>query len=316
MPETLVKANPGHEFPPKGGHVSVLGKLFSKKTALDQAPPAQSLRRIFGHQIVYDDATRASRDPGFEPLENANSEQPGWFEYWPIRTYLHTTPLDESALYGFVSPGFFEKTRLSAAEVHRFIQSSEDVDVYSFSPFPCNRATFLNIFEHMEFYFGGIRGHAANFFAQFDPPVDLVRMVNPSGNLIFANFFFAKPKFWREWLRICDQLHEDTKDGQHYLNSKCNYGREDGLVKIVEAKVFVMECVASYLLGSSSRFSSTSYPPRLLPVGRGFPPLRFEIGLLDELKCQYLKTGDSKFLEQYRLEQRRVIATVWPGHEF
>jgi hypothetical protein len=44
--------------------------------------------------------------------------------------------------------------------------------------------------------------------------------------------------------------------------------------------------------------------------------LRFEIGLLDELKCQYLQTGDSKFLAQYRLEQQRVIATVWPGHEF
>lgn len=295
--------------------MSVLAKLFRKNKIADLPPPATTPRRISGYQIVYDEVTRKQRDPGFEPLENADSEQPGWFEYWPIRTYLHTTPLDESTLYGFVSPGFFEKTRLSAAEVDRFIQSSDDADVYSFSPFPCNGASFLNIFESMDFYFRGIQGHAADFFSQFDPAVDLRQMVNHSGNVIFCNFFFAKPKFWREWLRICDQLHEDTKDGQHYLNSKCPYGREDGNVKIVEAKVFVMECVASYLLASSNRFSNINYPTRLMPVGRGFPPLRFELGLLDELKRQYLQTGESKFLEQYRLEQKRVIATVWPGRE-
>ena len=295
--------------------MSVLAKLFSKKNMPDSPPPAKSLRPVHGYQIVYDDATRASRDPGFEPLENANSEQPGWFEYWPIRTYLHTTPLDESALYGFVSPGFFEKTRLSAAEVRRFIQSSEDADVYSFSPFPCHGASFLNIFEHMAFFFRGIQGHSADFFAQFDATVDLRQMVNHSGNMIFSNFFFAKPKFWREWLRICDQLHEDTKDGRHYLNSTCNYGNDNGLVKIVEIKVFVMECVASYLLASSNRFSSIRHPTHLQPVARPFVPLRLEIGLLDELKRQWLQTGESKFLEQYRLEQKRVIATAWPGRE-
>jgi hypothetical protein len=293
--------------------VSVLAKLFSKKKP--SGPPETSPRLVRGYQIVYDEFTRQQRDPGFEPLDNANSEQPGWFEYWPIRTYLHTMPLDESTLYAFVSPGFFEKTRLSAAEVHRFIQSSEDADVYSLSPFPCNRASFLNIFEHMEFYFQGIRGHAADFFAQFDPPVDLREMVNHSGNFILCNYFFAKPKFWREWLRICDQLHEDTKDGRHYLNSMCPYRRDDGNAKDVEAKVFVMECVASYLLASSNRFSSISYPSRLMPVGPGFPPLRFEMGLMDELKCRYLQTGDSKLLDQYRLEQKRVISTVWPGRE-
>lgn len=295
--------------------MSLFASLFKKKESPNPPLPAKNSRLVRGYQIVYDEITREQRDSGFEPLENTNSEQPGWFEYWPIRTYLHSTPLDESTLYGFVSPRFFEKTRLSAAEVHRYIQASEDADVYSFSPYPCNGATFLSVFESMEFYFRGIRDHAGDFFAQFDSKIDLRQMVNHSGNAIFCNFFFAKPKFWREWLRICDQLHEDTKDGQHYLNSECPYVREDGNGKTVEAKVFVMECVASYLLASSNRFSSINYPPYLLPVGRGFPPLRAQLGLLDGLKRQYLKTGESRFLEQYRDEQKRVISTVWPGRE-
>jgi len=293
--------------------VSVFAKLFKKKEIPDSLPSAKNARLVRGYQIVYDGATRAEKDPGFEPMENANSDRPDWFEYWPIRNYLHTMPLDESALYGFVSPRFHEKTGLSAAEVSRFIQSSEDADVYSFSPFPCHGASFLNVFEHMDFFFNGFVDHVAGFFAKFDPALDLRQLVNHSDNAIFSNFFFAKPAFWREWSRICDQLHEDTKDGQHFLNSECTYTKGDGSTKIVQAKVFAMECVASYLLARSRKFSSIGYPLRLMPVSRAFETLRLETSLLDELKRQWLKTGEAKFLEQYRLEQKRVIAVGWPG---
>lgn len=296
--------------------MSVLGKLFGKKKLPHSSPQARSPRRISGHQIVYDDSTRGERDPGFSPLENANSEEPDWYEYWPIRTYLHSTPLDESTWYGFVSPRFYEKTGLSAAEVYRFInQSPEDADVYAFSPFPCHGTSFLNVFEHMDFFFQGFAEHAENFFAQFDPALDTRTLVNHSDSAIFSNFFFAKSKFWSEWLRICDQLYEDTRDGRHVLNSKCSYAKADGSQKILPAKVFAMECVASYLLASSSRFSCISYPLGLMPLSRAHENLRSEGVRLDELKRQWLATGQPKFLEQYRIEQKHVIAAAWPGQE-
>jgi hypothetical protein len=141
-------------------------------------------------------------------------------------------------------------------------------------------------------------------------------LVNHSDNAIFSNFFFAKPRFWREWSRICDQLHEDTKGGQHFLDSECTYTKGDGGTKILQAKVFAMECVASYLLASSRKFSSISYPLRLMPLSNAFVNLRLETSLLDELKRQWLKTSDPKFLEQYRIEQKRVIAVAWPGRDF
>lgn len=292
--------------------MSILSKLFSKKKPPDSPPWAVSQRCVSGHQIVYDDATRAERDTGFAPLENANSEQPDWYEYWPIRTYLHNTSLDESTWYGFVSPLFFEKTGLTAAEVERFIQVSEDADVYSFSPFPGHGASFLNVFEHMDFFYQGFMEHAGNFFARFDPALDVRALVNHSGNAIFSNFFFARPKFWREWLRVCDQLHEDTRDGTHVLNSKCSYMKADGVRKILPAKVFAMECVASYLLAGSNKFSSISYPLRLMPLSKVDANLRLEVSLLDGLKRQWLASGDTKILDHYRREQKRVIATEWP----
>lgn len=296
--------------------LSILAKFFRKNATPNTPPPVEIRPRVRAYQIVYDDVTRAERDPGFEPLENVNCERPDWFEYWPIRTYLHTMPLDESTLYGFVSPRFHEKTKRTSADVNHFIQTSQDADVYSLSPFPCHCAAFLNVFEHTDFFFGGFVDHVADFFAQFDPNVDLHKLVNHSDNTIFSNFFFAKPKFWREWLRICDKLHKDTKDGQHFLNSKCNYFKSDGSIKVVEAKVFAMECVASYLLARSDQFSSISYPSRLMPVTSAYGKLRHDISQLDELKRQWLKTGEVKFLEQYRVEQKRVIPAAWPHWQF
>ncbi|OOG43043.1 hypothetical protein B0B52_10400 [Polaromonas sp. A23] len=270
---------------------------------------------IKAYQIVHDDITREQRDPGFEPLENSNSTEPDWYEYWPIRNYLHTMPLDESTLYGFVSPRFKEKTGLSADKVRRFIQSSEDADVYIFSPFPLHGTSFLNVVEHMDFFFRGFMEHGGNFFRQFDQTLDVRNMVNNSSNTVFSNFFFAKPVFWREWLRICDQLFEETKDARHPLNSKCSYAKDNGDLKILPVKVFVVECVASYVLATSKRFSSISYPFQSMPSSDAHSSLAHENARLDDLKRQWEKTRQPQILRQYRLEQNRVIGLAWPGQE-
>ena len=287
---------------------------FFKKKASNLHSLAVPTRLIRIYQIVYNDITRKQRDPGFEPLENANSEEPNWYEYWPIRKFLHTVPLDESTLYGFFSPSFHEKTRLSADNIIRFIKSSADADVYAFSPFPCHGASFLNVFEHKDFFFRGFIEHGTEFFERLDRTIDVRNMINHSGNTIFSNFFCAKPRFWREWLRICDQLYEETKD-IHILNSECTYTKTDGTTKILPAKVFAMECVASYLLARSKQFSCISFPSNLMPVSRGYLNLRSDITLLDDLKRGWQDTGRPELIDQYRLEQRRVLAMAWPGRE-
>lgn len=289
--------------------------IFNRKEPSPGGPvTAKPPRPVKGYQITYNDTTLRQRDPGFEPLDNANSREPDWYEYWPIRGYLNTTPLDESAVYGFVSPLFGEKTGLSAKHVAAFIDASDDADVYAFSPFPSHGASFLNVFEHSDFFLPGFTSNANEFFRQFDPSIDLHHLVNHSGNTIFSNYFFAKPRFWREWLAVCDRLYEETQNTpHHYFNLVCDYAKEDGGVKAVPVKVFVAECVASYLLAARpTEFSCVSYPLQHMPLSRDHSHLRRETLVMDKLKREWQETGKPEILEQYRAEQKTMIAKAWP----
>jgi hypothetical protein len=304
-----------HPTPASKAPMNFLSAIFNRKQPEQAKPaaPAAQPRLVKGYQIVYDDITRQKRDPGFEPLDNANSSEPAWYEYWPIRTYLNTAPLDESAVYGFVSPLFGAKTGLSAQNVTAFIQSSEDADVYAFSPFPSHGAAFLNVFEHSDFFIPGFTAHAAEFFRQFDPAIELPHLINHSGTTIYSNYFFAKPRFWRQWLAICGRLYQETQSApQHYFNLVCDYAKEDGGVKTVPVKVFVAECVASYLLGRSTEFSCVSFPIQHMPMSNDHRHLRAETLLLDTLKREWQKTGRPEVLAHYRTEQKNMIAKAWP----
>jgi len=287
--------------------------IFSRKEP-PAPPPARQHRLVKAYQITYDSATSRQRDAGFEPLDNANSSEPDWYEYWPIRGYLNTASLDESAVYGFVSPLFGEKTGLSAKHVEAFIQSSQEADVYAFSPFPSHGASFLNVFEHSDFFLPGFTSHADAFFRQFDPGIDLHHLVNHAGNTIFSNYFFAKPRFWRQWLAVCDRLYEETQNApQHYFNLVCDYAKEDGGVKAVPVKVFVAECVASYLLATRpGEFSCVSYPLQYMPMSRDHSHLRPETLAMDKLKREWQETGKQEILAQYRMAQKQMIAKAWP----
>lgn len=295
--------------------MSLLGRLFAKSTPTGSPSLVRQPSPVKGYQIVYDDASRSQLDPGFEALENHGSARPDWFEYWPIRNYLRTATLDESTLYGFVSPQFYEKTRLSAAKVHHFIHLSEDADVYTFSPFPCHGATFLNVFEQGGFFTPGFVQLANAFFEDIGESCNLGELVNHWGTTVFCNYFFAKPRFWREWLRICELLREKT-DAAAYsesLNEELLYVRENGESKTVQNKVFILERIASYILARNEGFKAINFPALLMPVSGTHINLVLEIYLLDELKRRYLQTGNTALLDQYRCEQKHVIKIAWPG---
>jgi hypothetical protein len=73
----------------------------------------------FVYQIRCDASPEGDHD--LLPFDNTANERPDWFEYWTMRTFLRTQPLDENAFYGFLSPRFKSKTNLSGRHVHEFI---------------------------------------------------------------------------------------------------------------------------------------------------------------------------------------------------
>lgn len=273
--------------------------------------------QAFLHQIYYSDATRASLDPGFIPLDNLANERPDWREYWPIRSYLleHAGRMDESAFYGFFSPKFGQKTGLTGAAAHEWIASQPgDADVLLMSPFFDQIAVYWNVFEQA-------MNHHKGFFATFKQAAELLvpglvleALVTDSRNTVFSNFFVAKPAFWREWLAANERLFalaeaNDTPLGRE-LNAEAGYGKTT-----VPAKVFMMERVATLLLATQPRWRVARRDPLLTPMDSLFAPYRLELICLDALKIAATERGLSEYREAFRFIRQKIAAQSKAVHE-
>jgi hypothetical protein len=163
-------------------------------------------------QILNHYTPRETLDPGFGVLDNSANVRPDWYEYWPIRNFLLTEPLDEAAYYGFLSPKFEAKTNLTAAMVNDFIQASDPAtDVFLFSPSIHNGSYFMNVFEHGESDHPGLVQVSKRLFERMGRPVDMDRLVTDSRTMVYSNYFIAKPRFWRAWLAINEQMFASPK---------------------------------------------------------------------------------------------------------
>ncbi|HEX4267984.1 MAG TPA: hypothetical protein VHY36_08870 [Steroidobacteraceae bacterium] len=254
------------------------------------------------HQIYYSEQTRAEVDADFLPLDNLANERPDWREYWPMRRFLSSQRLEADCYYGFFSPRFRQKTGLTGAAVHEFVGRQEGApDVISFSPFFDQMAYPLNIVE-----LAAVRHDCADTFSQcaalVAPAFRMDQSVMTSLDTVYCNYFVAKPGFWAEWLRACEQIFETAEQALTPLGEALNrmvmYETASA-----PAKVFIIERVASLLLWSQPRWNVKSYNPLLLP------PLSAKFAamvtvptllVLDSLKIAYARTGVDQYLAAYK----------------
>jgi hypothetical protein len=199
------------------------------------------------HQIAYSPQTLAAIEPGYAVLDNLANLRPDWYEYWPIRQYLLTQALDEAAFYGFFSPKFGVKTALRHADVVRVVQGHAPMaDVVLFSPQPDMGAFFLNVFEQGEFFDSGLIDAFEAFLQHIGRPVALRSLVMDSRQVVFSNYFVARPAFWRAWLVLCEQFFAVCEGPAGHLR--------DALIQptsysgAVQRKVFLLERIASLML--------------------------------------------------------------------
>ena len=219
------------------------------------------MKNIKIFQIFYNEATKNSNDPGFLPLDNMENPRPDWREYWPIRSYLLNNQLDPDGYYGFFSPKFKDKTGLSAQDCHAFINNkSNDVDVFSFSPFFDLGAWYQNsllqaISLHPNFHLP-MEGAVKILY----PSLDINDIVMHSGNTIFSNFFVAKPQFWKAWLQKCELIYteseRDISQTARGLNSLA-----EGHDSPAAIKTFVIERIASLILITNKTWNVEVYNP-------------------------------------------------------
>jgi len=251
------------------------------------------------YQILNHYTSRQDLDPGFDVLDNSANERPDWFEYWPIRRFLLNETLNEDAFYGFLSPKFQHKTNLRAAIVRDFIgRAAGATDVFLFSPSIHNSAYFLNVFEHGDAEHPGLARIAARLLERIDPGVKLDQLVSDSRNTVHSNYFIAKPRFWRAWLAVNEQLFAIAESADDPLGKELRMPTSYRGQENVQMKIFIMERVATWILTRDRSFVARVRDPFAARARIYKLPVAI---VCDALKIAYATEGRGQYKDVFLL---------------
>jgi hypothetical protein len=251
-------------------------------------------------QIHYSTATRQMLEAPYTPLDNSSNERPDWREYWPIRRHFRDHPPGDEDYYGFLSPSFRAKTRLSPQVVHDFVAAHRGrADVLLFSPFFDQIAFFLNCWEQGALAHGHARALFEESAALAVPQFRLYETVGCSLNTVYCNYFVARGRFWRAWLESCERIFASAERADTALG-RALAAPLDYKSQSAPAKVFVVERVASALLATQAHWRVQAYDPMLLPCSSSpISALGAELAALDALKVAYLAVGREQYLQAF-----------------
>ena len=255
------------------------------------------------YQIAYDEeSAKLVQASGFLLLDNMANQRPDWYEYWPIRRFLLNGQMDESALYGFFSPKFTAKTGLSKTDVEGFIASElakSPIDVALFCPQPDMGANFLNVFEQAEVFDNGFIEATSEFLKLQSIEFPLNSVVMDTRQIVYSNYFVARPRFWRAWFALTEALFGIAEDVNHPLHQSINH--RTNYPNNASRKIFILERMASLLLTINPEFRVAAANP----YGFGWSMTRFRESpdrtyINDALKRAYRDTGFPQYIDAFK----------------
>lgn len=269
------------------------------------------------YQIFYDDESRAALDPAYIPLDNSSNERSDWFEFWPIRLFLHRTRLEPDHWYGFLSPRFTSKTGILSDRVYDLVRRMNRAggDVAMVSPGWAQLAYFRNVFEQGDFWHPGLTAAFQDFVEHAGTKVNVAGMVTHTSNSGFSNYLIAKPAYWKIWLSLADRLFAYVESGTAGAAGELT---SYGSARRAPMKTFLQERISALLL-STGRFNvaaldqSDTSPPSLSLMFNDDTATRRTLQVLDFLKRKYTETGDVIYLQAF--ERIRPDIAIVPGYE-
>ena len=252
---------------------------------------------IFIYQILTHYTKREDLDPAFLVLDNSSNERPDWFEYWPIRKFLLNEPLDEDSFYGFVSPKFKHKTNLSAAAAREFVSRQADpTDVVLLSQSVHLPAYHLNIFKYGDSLHPGLLQVATQFFNRIGQPTDLNSMITTSQNEVYSNYIVAKPRFWRAWLNVTEQLFAIAESPADPLGAELRKGTRYRKRQDFPMKIFIVERIPTWIIARELHFVVRARDPFIARSRIYKLPAAI---VCDALKISYLTTGKEVYKDLF-----------------
>jgi hypothetical protein len=261
--------------------------------------------------IAYSEETARACEPGFELLDNRSNVRPDWYEFWPIRHFLESTKLDETAYYGFFSPKFRTKTGLGAQEVRAFVleQGEADTDAFLFSPQPDVGMFFENVYVGGERFNPGFLQTSQDVLEAAGWQGDLRTVVMDSRTTVFSNYIVARPSYWRLWRQLCECVFMLAEQPELKPDLHARLNQPTGYSGGAQRKIFVIEGIASLLL-TLSGVRAQALSPFSVPWYSVFSRYRSEAATADALKIAYRESARPEYLAEFRKIQTTVLARL------
>jgi len=178
-------------------------------------------------------------------------------------------------------------------------------DVISFSPQPDMGAFFLNVFEQEELFQPGFRDASEAFLAAIGLPLRTADLVMDSRQIIFSNYFVARPRFWRDWLTINEKLFAVCEGDDSPLRQALVW--ETSYPGAVQRKVFLMERIASLLLTINPSWRVKAYDTfDCAWSGSRLNQFKLEAVISDALKIAMKEQGFHDYLDAFAAMREKL----------
>lgn len=273
------------------------------------------MKKFNVYQIYYDEATKASMDKGFIPLDNMSNLRPDWYEFWVILQFLQKHQLEKDQWYGFLSPKFKYKTGCTSNNIYEYLSAvdEENYEVAIVSPSWDQAAYYVNPFEQGEVIHPGISKLTQSFLNEIGVPLDIKNLVSDSNSTVFSNFIIAKPDYWLQWKNIAEKFFEFVEKSEHQDAQKMNQDTHYPSSKMLAPmKTFIQERFPSIILELSdlnvANLNSSESSPIFEKLFHLDLYTRGQLQTCDALKQQYRLTKEKKFLDAYYVV-RSLIST-------
>ena len=208
---------------------------------------------------------------------------------------------EKDAWYGFFSPKFFEKTRITPNDIYGEVErASDDVSVFLFSSHWKQVAQWQNIWLQGDSFHPGLLQLTQKVIERAGYKIDISKTYSTLNDGVFSNYLVAKNEFWLEWQRLVSIYYNLIQENENLLKVPAPYKGAD-----IPIHTFVIERLASLIileLGLKTQFNQFLYNKSL-----DFNSIDGSEAIkMNRYKSNFNETGDGAYIIMYNYHINKI----------